>query len=196
MGQIINMDFSKFLDWLKPTPKHYFAIAIVTAILLFSPRNFLERLGVNIIVDQFHPWFGVLFLLSIFLLLSYSVSPLYEFLKNKLKLRNITKNRIKRLHSLTKDEKALLRGYICENTRTQYLRPDDGVVRGLECEQIIYRASEIGAALSFEFAYNIQPWAWNFLMEHQELLDDEYKGSYDPDNPVSKLKKFLQSRPF
>jgi len=75
----------------------------------------------------------------------------------------------RRLKDLTKEEKKLLRDYIFKDTRTQYLRDEDGVVKGLEYEKIIYPATNVGSILE-GFAYNIQQWAWEYLKRHPELL--------------------------
>ena len=45
----------------------------------------------------------------------------------------------------------------------------DGVVGGLEGERVLYRASSLGCSVDY-FAYNIQPWAWEYLNEHRKLL--------------------------
>src|SRR5947209_1159978 len=77
--------------------------------------------------------------------------------------------RCKRLQSLTTAEKAVLRGYISERTRTQYLSIMDGVVTGLAAEDILYRASNASYSAT-EWAYNIQPWAWEYLSKHPEYV--------------------------
>ena len=83
---------------------------------------------------------------------------------------NLTKLK-KRLKTLTNEEREILTKYVPNKTRTNYLRPDDGVVRGLEQANIIYRASAMGGAnYQFTWAYNIQPWAWDFLNAHSELV--------------------------
>jgi len=53
-------------------------------------------------------------------------------------------------------------------TKTQYLDLENGVVRGLELDIVIYKASNIGQINTW--AYNIQPWAWDYLNEHPESL--------------------------
>mgnify|MGYP003940793947 CR=1 FL=1 len=74
------------------------------------------------------------------------------------------------LKNLTPSEKAILRGYIFNHTKTQKLDMMDGVVNGLAHLGIIYQASYINNLL-VGAAYNIQPWAWNFLNENKHLLE-------------------------
>ena len=60
--------------------------------------------------------------------------------------------------------------YIDENTRTQELNLADGRVRELEYNKIVYRACDISKGFT-DFDYNIQPWAWDYLNKHKEILE-------------------------
>jgi Super-infection exclusion protein B len=44
------------------------------------------------------------------------------------------------------------------------------VVNGLVSETVLYRSSNM-SALGTTFPFNIQPWAWDYLNEHPELLN-------------------------
>jgi hypothetical protein len=83
----------------------------------------------------------------------------------KLKLEQ----RKKSLHELTADEKAYLIPYVLENQNTQYFLLEDGIAGGLQAKTIIYRASNLGSLVG-GWAFNIQPWARDYLKEHPELL--------------------------
>ena len=74
------------------------------------------------------------------------------------------------MHDLTPDERQVLRVYLESDTRTQYLDVQDGVAQGLAQARIIYRASNMGTLTTF--AFNVQPWAWDYLRAHRELLED------------------------
>lgn len=73
------------------------------------------------------------------------------------------------MYQLSEPEKEILRGYVHNSTTTLYFPMSDGVVGGLEAQRILYRSSNIGHL--DEWAYNIQPWAWEYLNDHPELLD-------------------------
>lgn len=74
------------------------------------------------------------------------------------------------LHELTPDEKSYLAAYVLDDVNTQYMQIDDGIAGGLNAKGIIYRASNVGDMLR-GWAYNIQPWAKDYLREHPHLLD-------------------------
>ena len=76
----------------------------------------------------------------------------------------------KRLHSLTEDEKQILRFYIAENTRANTLRIEDGVVQGLISDRIIYQSASLGSILD-GFAHNINDFAWDYLHVNPHLLE-------------------------
>jgi hypothetical protein len=162
------MDLSKFLEWLKLSPRYLVPIAIVTAILLFSPTPFLEKLGLSLFVIQFRAYLSIVFLLSSVLILANWVLSLFEWLRKQIEGRKRANEYYKRLESLSDEEKDLLRGYIDGNTKTQYFSVSDGVVNGLEALKIIYRSSTVGYLNNW--SYNINPWVWNHLHDHPELL--------------------------
>ena len=162
------MDFSKLSEWLKLSPKYLFPICLVTGFALFAPANILEVFGINSLVSEIRPYLGIVFLLSASLLITNLFTSSYSWAQKKyqraLKLKAWQKN----LHSLTDEEKYILQHFINNRTQTQYLPMDNGVVNGLEIKKVIFKASNIGNL--DEWAYNIQPWAWEYLNNHPELL--------------------------
>lgn len=74
------------------------------------------------------------------------------------------------LRDLSEDERDLLREYIHNNTKTQSFPISHGVASGLECQGVLFRASNASHPGSVSFPYNIQPWAWHRLKKHPELL--------------------------
>lgn len=163
------MDFSKLSEWIKLSPRYLFPISLVAGFMLFAANDILGVLGLVPLVSQYRSYIGAIFLLSTALLLTSWLVSLYGWLKEKLGQFKARKARTKRLHDLTDEERKILRGYIYDETRTQYLNIQDGVVKGLVDEQIIYQSSSLGR-LRAGFAFNIQPWAWEYLKEHPDLL--------------------------
>jgi hypothetical protein len=87
----------------------------------------------------------------------------------KVRQRRTLKGWQRRLHDLTPAEKGILDRYIGGHTRTLNLDIGDGVVQGLVGVSVLYRASNVARLTTV--AYNIQPWAWDYLREHPELLE-------------------------
>lgn len=162
------MDLSKYLEAIKLSPKYLVPFVIVSGFLLFARPDILEIFGLAELSAKYRPYIGGIFLLTAALVLSHWMISLYQWLaKRRLWSRRI-KAAKKTLHNLTGEEKEILRAYIGGNTRTQYLQLESGVASGLELEYIIFRSSNIGNLDGW--AYNIQPWAWDYLNKHRELL--------------------------
>lgn len=163
------MDISKFLDWIKLSPRHLAALAIASGFLLFARDKWLETIGLSEFAPKYKAYIGIIFLLACALLASQILSWLYLRVSERRKWARKIKNATKHLNSLTEEEKGMLRGYIESSSRTQYLPIGSGVVRGLEWDMILIQASDIGDLE--DWPYNIQPWAWDYLHKHPEILN-------------------------
>ena len=163
------MDFSKLIEWIKLSPKYLVPIGLVSGFLLFANKTILERFGLVEFVTDFRSWVGIVFLLASALILTDIIIHFIEWIK--INYKNLRRNRfrLERFKNLTPEEKDILLGYLVQETRTQYFPINDGVVKGLEAEKIIFRSSNIGELYSWSF--NIQPWAWEYLNKHSELLE-------------------------
>ena len=166
------MDISKFVEWLKLGIRELCAIAICTSLLLYLPQKAIEKIGLSTFINSYKAWIGVIWIGSLSLLLSVCFIKLYNSLRRRYQLKKIEKLRIQRLQKLTVEEREVLSQYISSQTRTQAFKYSDGVIRELEAFKIISRSSEIAHRFDI-FPFNIQPWAWDYLNEHPELLDIE-----------------------
>jgi hypothetical protein len=164
------LDAKAILDWITLTPKQSFIIFIITSILLFGGDQLITKLGLEKPIDYFQPWLGLIWLISIALILSNAFVPFYNGCIKKYKQRKYLKRCQKYLHDLTVDEKGLLREYIDNDTKTITAQLADGVVQELVTSDVIRLASSLSQHGDY-FAYNIQPWAWRYLHENQYLLD-------------------------
>jgi len=162
------MDFSKLIDFIKLSPKYYLAIALFSGILLFLPEAYIEYLDLSDFVSQNKNWISLIFLFFLVLFAITAGTKLIKHVSNLIFYRKIIQNGKKRLLDLTYEEKKVLYGYIDDNSRTQYFYAFDGVVLGLEKEGIIIRAYTTGEL--HNFAFNIQPWAWDFLQKNSNKI--------------------------
>jgi len=163
------MSFEGFVkplfELLKQPLRYSVAIGIVVAIVLFSPDSVVNRLGMLKYRDEGKPYFGAILLLCVALTIASGIGAVGE----KINDYRLLRARKKRLHRLTAEEKQILRAYIERQTRSLNLDVMSGIVNGLEQETIIYRSSNLGHLMS-GFAFNIQPWAWDYLNDHRDLV--------------------------
>lgn len=166
------MELPNLPDWLKISSVHFLAIAVALGALLFAPASFQGALGVTGFVDHYRMWIGSGFLISASILVARLGDEAFTFARKRLEWRRNLKRWERRLHNLTPAERKVLAKYIQGDTRTAYFSPEDGVVQGLELEKVLFRSANLGNMV-MGFAYNIQPWAWDYLKRTPHLLDDE-----------------------
>lgn len=163
--------WTKLIDWIKQPPRVVAAIAIACCIILFSPPKVQDAVHVTPILNTIGPYIGIVFILACTLLITSLIAFLYSLSKEKILHFRIKRFRERSLSTLTPDEKNILRYYIVKNTKTQRLPLESGVVAGLEANRIIARATTISDC-GTNFAYNIQPWAWTYLRDHKNLIEE------------------------
>jgi hypothetical protein len=138
------MDLSRYLDWIKLSPRYLLPIAVFTGFILFAPQELLARFGLVSWLSEYRPYFGLVFLLSATLLLSAALVALYNWVMEGRRQRARMKQMQQRLHKLAEPEKEILRRFIYNRTKSQMLNMADGTVGSLEAQQIIFRSSSVG----------------------------------------------------
>lgn len=150
-------------------PKYILVISLISGFLIFGESSIINKLALASFVENFRLWIGIVFLVTT----GFWLVDIVLLIVNKVKIRysNFTNNRLRqdRLKKLTDEEKTILRKYIYNEVRTQKLDYVNGIVKELERYQIIYQSSNISHGWTI-FSYNIQPWAWDYLNKHKELL--------------------------
>lgn len=163
------MDLGKWLDWIKLPTKTLAGLCIVFAILIFSSKATLDNFGLKFLVTEYRAYLGVGFLVTLALTLVNSIAAIWNFIYPWIAEAYCISIGKKRLKSLTPTEKQILGYYIQNQTRSQNLPIQNGTVNALQKERIIIRGSSLGSIHGFD--YIIQPWAWEYLNKHPELLD-------------------------
>ena len=169
---------SGFLSALKGTsPVIFLGVAIASGLILFGTDGFVSNLGLAEFRDQNKGYIGVSFVLSVSIVFAQAIANggkmLLKFVERwrKKKVRAATlEQRQNTLHKLTADEKAYLKPYVFGDENTQYFLIEDGIAGGLKAKDIIYMSSQVGSMLE-GWAYNIQPWAKQYLEENPHLLE-------------------------
>lgn len=166
-----------FSSLRQSTPALLAGIALSCAVLLFAPEALVSTLGLLELRESYRPYLGVGLILSGSVLVAHGVAKLGAAAKNVISRWQKQRQQGKRIEagkramaSLTADEKAYLVPYILDGETTCYHQLEDGVIASLEAKGIVYRASSVGRALT-GFAYNLQPWAREYLSANPQLLD-------------------------
>ena len=165
------VDISNLPSWLKLPQKVLWALLIINGLILWGPPGFLEALGLQPFINEYRNYLGVAFLLLLAATLPYPWEMGWNKGKKVWNEKRVTKLRIEQLQNLTPQEKAVLRDYIDKDSKSQELDAIDGVTVSLKQSQIIYQAANL-SKWDTHFAFNIQPWAWNYLKKNRDVLDD------------------------
>ncbi len=149
------------------TPTVIFGILLACIAYFVLPNNFLISIGINISKGENNP-IGIALILSAGLIASHFVFKLSPFLGKEIRNRYYM---VKKLNSLTADEKKFLKKYIKEDIRVQESSIYKGIHEDLNRFGIIYRSSGSIQPAYHTFEYSINTWAYNYLKKHTDLLD-------------------------
>lgn len=163
---------AKVFEFFKLKLPTLIAVTIALSAFLFLPEDTAKQLGIEKLRADYRSYAGSLLLLSSALTLVQLIIKLWTGFSQWRNIRSLRKEAFECLHSLSPQEKQILVGYIVGNQKTQYFSPMDGVVNGLCAAGILFRASSMGNLFGRGFAFNIQPWAWDYLHEHPELVTE------------------------
>jgi hypothetical protein len=159
---------AKFFELMKVPIRFVFAVCVGAAAVLFAPDSFVAQLGLLQYREKYRFYFGI----AVVLLITIVIAKIIGVADEKLIDWRLDRIRKRRLRNLTDEEIKILSAYIMRKTRTQNLSIQSGVVKGLVHDNIIYRSASVGS-LEYggaAFAHNIQPWAWEYLNDHPELV--------------------------
>lgn len=85
------------------------------------------------------------------------------------RIYGVKKRARERLHSLDREEKMLLSGYVKLNSRTMSLRLNDRAATSLMTVGILYRIP--GPAPITGVPTLMSEWAWQYIHEHPQVLE-------------------------
>lgn len=156
-----------FADYFRKIPAAFLvAIGSVLALILFLPEESAKTLAVDGFRNEYRVFLGPAFLLTIL----FCAARVFNFFMQGYRRKQALKKRQETLHSLTPEEKGYLNRFIKWQNNTVNVGMDDGVMAGLRSKGITYLATNIGDLLN-GFAFNLQPWAREYLEKNPNLLD-------------------------
>lgn len=175
MGKI-----TEIAEYFRKIPAAFLvAILTVLGLILFLPEDYASTVAVDGFRKDFRVYLGPAFLF----VLSFCVARIFTSFKQRHEQRQVTKSRQELLHSLTPEEKGYLIPYFENQQNTVHVGMEDGVMAGLRSKGITYLASSVGSLVD-GFAFNLQPWARQYLELNPHLLDG-YAGQ--PQTPRQKI---------
>lgn len=177
MSELLNAIVGTFKEFILSRKIFVFTffVALACFLLLLLPNDILETFRILALRDKYGELIGAIALVAFFITLSgllvYCFSFVKDFVIGVRKDKKRQKNEIELLKSLTPVECAYLLEYLINKTQTAYFPIGDGVVGGLVSKRILYNGSTVGRGSSF--AFNLQPWAYELILAHPEIIQDK-----------------------
>jgi len=167
-------------DYFRKIPVAFLiAIIFVLGLILFLPSEIAKTLAIDKFRDTYRVFLGPTFLLTV----AFLGARIFTSLMKSYSKKQYIKIKQESLYKLTPEEKGYLVPYIKGQKNTIYVGIDDGIMNGLVAKKITYRAANMGNLLE-GIAFNLQPWAREYLEENPHLLNG-YQGQ--PMTPQQKL---------
>ena len=159
--------WTAIVEYFRKIPAAFLLALLATlALILFIPSKYASALAIDQFRDSYRIFLGPAFLL----VFAFITARFYNGLEKRFASKRALKELQKNLHSLTGEEKGYLAQFIYEEKTSIYVGMDDGVMGGLRKKGITYLAAQQGNLLD-GFAFNLQPWAREYLHENHQLLD-------------------------
>lgn len=162
-----------FFAFFKLPPNILFAISFTTGLILFLPEDILSKMYLINFRNKFGFIIGILFFLSVSILIVFILSYIIEKIKNKIKTHKYKKRRIEYLLRIDKSKTNLIKEFIKNETHTLSLPMNNGSVLELEYLKIISTAGNTQLA-NYDYddvylKYFLQPWVLDLIINNDEL---------------------------
>ena len=77
----VSVSLNDVISWIKLSPKHWLAIALVTSAILWLPDSIAEWFGVDGLAQSHKVWIGIACISSLAFLFAHSLCALVPYVK-------------------------------------------------------------------------------------------------------------------
>lgn len=173
--------WTTIVEYFRKIPAAFLVALLLTlGVILFAPIKYANALA----VDQFRETYRIFLGPAFLLVFAFIIARLYTVVEQRFASKKALKKLHQTLHNLTPEEKGYLAQFIDEEKNSIYVGMDDGVMAGLRRKGVTYLAAHQGNLLQ-GFAFNLQPWAREYLHGNPQLLNG---GVGKPLTPREKLR--------
>ena len=146
------------------------ALFIVTGFIMFSPEGLLVKFGLNVLPHYVRVIIGLIFLLSIALIITILVSNLLKAFNR----RKIVWERIKVCRSLNAEQKKIMKRILASKEKTVSFDCTNGNIVFLKSMGLIFAPQQVIGVLELDenrLNYCPQPWVFEVLKKAPGLFD-------------------------
>lgn len=156
---------------LKLPLKIMVALCISSGLILFLPNSIIEKLYMVSFRDNFGFILGIVFVVSLSIILCTIIVQIAKFIINKIRGKRLTKARNKFMENLDKNEKKLLKLMYKEDDKTLNVPYNSGMITKLTNFGVIAPASPHNYIdlLDPQMPYYLQPWVCKYIEQHKDF---------------------------
>lgn len=172
---------SIFAGFRKVTPA-LLAVVIVTGVILFGPEHILEKFYLSNLPNGTLKIVGIIFLISLFLMIINILSYGVEKIKNKRYVRRLKKE----LKLCTYAERKMISLMYYAPSHSLLMSYYGQTKGALLIKEIIVQTTNVSGNIGhMTFSYMLQPWVLRYIKRHKDFLtmtyeeaEEEYKMYY------------------
>ena len=175
MGVEINMDATLdklFSSFKKPSPL-LISIAVTTGLILFLPQSILSKMALDNIPDKIKMIIGIVFIVSIAVIVSIIFFQLFGCIEKALKKRRwIAQKKLLYLR-LSPEQREILIELLHSDGMTEWFDPTAGIIKHLEANGFIAKtqpAMFFGIGGAAPVAYAPQAWLIDWYNEEPQMF--------------------------
>ncbi len=160
-----------FIAILKLPPSILSALALASGFIILAPQNILEKLYFVNFKDSYGFQIGIVFVVSISILIVYSLMKIIKFFYDKYNNKRISENQYRFLKELDDNEKSLIREILSKPDYTLKLPINNGLVRKLESMYVILPAGSTHLVNGYDMRipYFLQPWVIEMIKKNPDI---------------------------
>lgn len=161
-----------FVDFLKLPPSILGALAIASGLLLLLPNQVINKLYMIEFREKYGFTIGIIFIISVSILIILLILRLYHFLKGKRVDKKVAEGQMKYLRNMNREKVMIINAFLQERTHTLELPINDGLVIELQHFGIITPAGQnhLVSMLDPRIKFFLQPWVETKIRSDDELM--------------------------
>ena len=173
MGALADSISEKTFDNFKKITPALVAVAILTGLLLFLPKNVLEKMNLDELPVLWNRIIGIVFLLSVALVITIIVFSAISQFSSKIRNKRIRKNLKKKYQMLSPRQRAIILQVLKSGDKTISLDKNSGDTIYLVNNLFLHmpeQAFTLGWNNEMILTYVPQPWLLDLYNEEPELF--------------------------
>lgn len=174
MSSMIENLLEKTFDSFKKITPALVAFAILTGSLLFLPESVLTRMNLNELPGLWKRIIGIVFLLSVALIGTIVIFPVFSYVLSRSRSRRIKENLKKRLKTLSPRQRAIVTKLLKSENKTISLDKNSGDTIYLVNSLFLHMPQQVlsmGWDNKMILTYVPQPWLLEMYNEKPELFE-------------------------